>query len=75
MYRKRDRVAVDGRTAARTIHNGVKAGKARILIGPDAYLFEALARATPTHYYDVLERCMLFLERPVQHPDRQSRAR
>jgi NAD(P)-dependent dehydrogenase (short-subunit alcohol dehydrogenase family) len=60
--------------AAQTIHHGVKAGKARILIGPDAYMFEALSRLAPTHYYDVLERAMLFLER-LQHPDRQSRAR
>ena len=60
--------------AAQTIHNGVKAGKARILIGPDAYMFEALSRIAPTHYYDVLERVMLLLERR-DHPDRQSAAR
>jgi len=60
--------------AAQTIHNGVKAGRARILIGPDAYMFEALSRLAPTHYYDVLERGMLFLERR-QHPDRRSAAR
>jgi NADP-dependent 3-hydroxy acid dehydrogenase YdfG len=60
--------------AAQTIHNGVKAGKARILIGPDAYMFEALARIAPTHYYDVLERVMLRLERR-DHPERQTGAR
>ncbi len=60
--------------AAQTIHNGVKAGKARILIGPDAYMFEALSRIAPTHYYDVLERVMLLLERR-DHPERQSAAR
>ncbi len=49
--------------AAETIHNGVKAGRARILIGPDAYVFEALSRIAPTHYYTVLERLMLVLER------------
>jgi short-subunit dehydrogenase len=37
--------------AAEIIHNGVKAGKSRILVGPDSYLFDALARLTPTHYY------------------------
>jgi NADP-dependent 3-hydroxy acid dehydrogenase YdfG len=42
--------------AARIIHEGVKAGKSRILVGPDAYLFEALARLAPSRYYDVLAR-------------------
>src|SRR2546421_10078114 len=37
--------------AAKTIHEGVKAGKSRILVGPDAYLFDALARLAPTRYY------------------------
>ncbi len=40
--------------AAKVIHHGVKAGRSRILIGPDAYFFDLLARATPTHYYSVL---------------------
>ena len=56
--------------AAQIIHTGVKGGKARILIGPDAYVFEALARIAPTHYYDVLDRLMLLLERR-QHPERE----
>jgi NADP-dependent 3-hydroxy acid dehydrogenase YdfG len=38
--------------AAEIIHAGVKAGKSRILVGPDAYLFDALARIAPTRYYD-----------------------
>jgi NADP-dependent 3-hydroxy acid dehydrogenase YdfG len=42
--------------AARIIHKGVKAGKSRILVGPDAYLFEALSRLAPSRYYDVLAR-------------------
>jgi NADP-dependent 3-hydroxy acid dehydrogenase YdfG len=42
--------------AAAIIHRGVERGKARILVGPDAYLFDALARIAPTHYYDVLAR-------------------
>jgi NAD(P)-dependent dehydrogenase (short-subunit alcohol dehydrogenase family) len=42
--------------AAKIIHAGVDAGKARILVGPDAYLFDWLVRATPTHYWRVLDR-------------------
>jgi len=42
--------------AAAIIHSGVEKGKARILVGPDAYLFDALTRITPTHYYSVLSR-------------------
>lgn len=41
--------------AAEIIHRGVEAGKARILVGPDAYVFDILTRITPTHYYDVLD--------------------
>ncbi len=41
--------------AAEIIHNGVDAGKARILIGPDAYLFDILTRVAPTHYFTVLD--------------------
>ena len=40
--------------AAEIIHRGVKAGKSRILVGPDAYLFDALVRVAPTRYFDVL---------------------
>lgn len=40
--------------AAEIICRGVESGKARILVGPDAYLFDAVTRITPTHYYDVL---------------------
>ncbi len=42
--------------AAAIIHRGVERGKARILVGPDAYLFDALARIAPTHYYAVISR-------------------
>jgi NAD(P)-dependent dehydrogenase (short-subunit alcohol dehydrogenase family) len=42
--------------AAAIIHRGVERGKARILVGPDAYVFDALTRITPTHYYSVLAR-------------------
>jgi NADP-dependent 3-hydroxy acid dehydrogenase YdfG len=42
--------------AAETIHRGVERGKARILVGPDAHMIDALARLAPTHYYDILTR-------------------
>ncbi|MDT5078440.1 MAG: hypothetical protein QOJ80_3077 [Mycobacterium sp.] len=42
--------------AAAIIHRGVEQGKARILVGPDAYLFDTLSRIAPTHYYDILSR-------------------
>jgi NADP-dependent 3-hydroxy acid dehydrogenase YdfG len=42
--------------AAEIIHRGVEQGKARILVGPDAYLFDVLTRVAPTHYYDLLSR-------------------
>lgn len=40
--------------AAEIIHRGVDRGKARILVGPDAHLFDLLARIAPTHTMDVL---------------------
>jgi NAD(P)-dependent dehydrogenase (short-subunit alcohol dehydrogenase family) len=40
--------------AAAIIHEGVKAGRSRILVGPDAYMFDALARLAPTRYFDAL---------------------
>src|SRR5579875_1247362 len=40
--------------AAAVIHRGVEAGKARILVGPDAYLFDILGRVAPTRYFDVM---------------------
>jgi NAD(P)-dependent dehydrogenase (short-subunit alcohol dehydrogenase family) len=42
--------------AAAIIHAGIERGKARILVGPDAYVFDALARITPTHYYSLIAR-------------------
>ncbi|MEV4125179.1 SDR family NAD(P)-dependent oxidoreductase [Nocardia sp. NPDC049707] len=39
--------------AAEIICRGVERGKSRILVGPDAYVFDALARVAPTHYYDI----------------------
>ncbi|HEY2258147.1 MAG TPA: SDR family NAD(P)-dependent oxidoreductase [Solirubrobacteraceae bacterium] len=40
--------------AAEIIHKGVVAGKSRILVGPDAYLFDALARLMPSRYFGLL---------------------
>jgi NADP-dependent 3-hydroxy acid dehydrogenase YdfG len=40
--------------AAEIIHKGVDAGKARILVGPDAYVFDILTRLAPTHYWTVM---------------------
>ncbi len=42
--------------AAAIIHRGVERGKARILVGPDAYVIDALSRLTPTHAYGILSR-------------------
>ncbi len=42
--------------AAEIIHRGVEQGKARLLVGPDAYVFDILTGLTPTHYYDMLSR-------------------
>jgi NADP-dependent 3-hydroxy acid dehydrogenase YdfG len=49
--------------AAEIIHRGVEQGKARILVGPDAYMFDILARVAPTHYYDVLGRLQSVLRK------------
>jgi NADP-dependent 3-hydroxy acid dehydrogenase YdfG len=49
--------------AAEIIHAGVDAGKARILVGPDAYVFDFLTRLTPTHYWAVLSRLEGLLSR------------
>lgn len=42
--------------AAKTIQDGVEAGKARILIGADAHLLSGLARLVPVGYFDVIKR-------------------
>ena len=41
--------------AAAIIHKGVDAGKGRILVGPDAYVFDVLTRVAPTRYWRVLD--------------------
>lgn len=40
--------------AAEVIHRGVDGGRARILIGADAHVFDLLTRITPTHYFRIL---------------------
>ena len=52
--------------AAEIIHRGVEQGKARILVGPDAYLFDTLGRLAPTRYYDLLGRLESVLRRRSQ---------
>src|SRR5215204_4253565 len=52
--------------AAEIIHHGVEQGKARILVGPDAYLFDTLGRLAPTRYYDLLGRLESVLRRRNQ---------
>jgi NADP-dependent 3-hydroxy acid dehydrogenase YdfG len=42
--------------AAQTIHDGVVAGKDRILIGPDAAALSALVRTIPVRYFNVIKR-------------------
>jgi NADP-dependent 3-hydroxy acid dehydrogenase YdfG len=49
--------------AAAIIHRGVAGGRSRVLVGPDAYLFDALARLAPTRYFDVLARLEPLLAR------------
>lgn len=53
--------------AAAIIQDGVERGKARILVGPDARVFDAMARLAPTHYYDVVARleARLLARRPA----------
>jgi NADP-dependent 3-hydroxy acid dehydrogenase YdfG len=51
--------------AAEIIHRGVEQGKARILVGPDAYVFDILTRLTPTRYFDVLSTFEAGLRRRV----------
>jgi NADP-dependent 3-hydroxy acid dehydrogenase YdfG len=41
--------------AAEIIHRGVAAGRSRVLVGPDAYVFDILSRATPVHCARVLQ--------------------
>jgi short-subunit dehydrogenase len=49
--------------AAKIIHKGIEDGRPRIRIGPDAVMFDLLARLTPNRYYDVIERLETLLRR------------
>jgi len=49
--------------AARVIHQGVERGKARILVGPDAVVFDVVTRLAPTHYWDLLTGAMSGMRR------------
>jgi NADP-dependent 3-hydroxy acid dehydrogenase YdfG len=40
--------------AAKIIHTGIDRGKPRILVGPDARVFDLLARLAPARYYSVI---------------------
>ena len=59
--------------AAEIIVRGVERGKARILVGPDAYVFDALARIAPTHYYDVIALVEKRLRARASQPAEASR--
>ncbi|GCD88125.1 SDR family oxidoreductase [Nocardioides sp. LS1] len=48
--------------AAELIHRGVDAGKARVLVGPDARIFDVVTRLTPSHYNTVLGRLERLME-------------
>lgn len=44
--------------AAAIICRGVEQGRSRILVGPDAYMFDTLARVTPTYSHDIIAALM-----------------
>jgi short-subunit dehydrogenase len=49
--------------AAETIHRGVRRGRERILIGPDAAFVSALTRIAPERYFGVIRRLEPILRR------------
>ena len=57
--------------AAEIIHEGVEKGKARILVGADAYVFDFLARVAPTRYYDVMSLAERALRSRAQREGRR----
>jgi NADP-dependent 3-hydroxy acid dehydrogenase YdfG len=59
--------------AAEIIHEGVDAGKARILVGPDAYFFDLITRLTPTHYWAVLSKLETLAVRSAERHDAKGR--
>jgi NADP-dependent 3-hydroxy acid dehydrogenase YdfG len=59
--------------AAEIIHKGIDAGKARILVGPDAYFFDFITRLAPTHYWAVLSRLEALATRAAERRDGKGR--
>lgn len=49
--------------AAEIIREQTKAGRSRILVGPDAHAFDVLARLMLTRYFDVMARVEPLLAR------------
>jgi NADP-dependent 3-hydroxy acid dehydrogenase YdfG/pimeloyl-ACP methyl ester carboxylesterase len=52
--------------AAEIIHNGVDAGKSRILVGADAQLYDIAARLAPTRYWTFLAQVERLAERSAR---------
>jgi len=53
--------------AARIIHEGIRRGRGRILVGPDAAFFSLISRAAPVRYFDIIERLQpLFRRQPAR---------
>lgn len=59
--------------AAEVIHRGVESGRARILVGPDAYLFDLLTRVSPTYYLDVMIKFQGLVEKTMRFSSRLRR--
>lgn len=49
--------------AAKIIHEGVEAGRSRILVGPDARFLDLLVRVAPQRYYAVVARADEFIQK------------
>ncbi|MGH2915325.1 MAG: SDR family NAD(P)-dependent oxidoreductase [Solirubrobacteraceae bacterium] len=49
--------------AAEIIHEGVRAGRDRILVGPDARVLDALVRLAPARYFDLIAKPLSLLAR------------
>lgn len=60
--------------AAAIIQRGVERGKARIMVGPDAYVFDILARMAPSRYYDLVDLVQKQIrERNDRHTNREAK--
>jgi NAD(P)-dependent dehydrogenase (short-subunit alcohol dehydrogenase family) len=56
--------------AAQIILDGVLRGRSRILVGPDAYVFDGLARLMPNRYFEVLNALERINSRRAGQPAR-----